>query len=170
MLVLYHLNNPLTNYFCSAYCDWMQTLGPEELQMSVSYGIKPNWAVVLRTKENIHQLAYNLQVVEKVITIMDDPQQFFHMDEVETRKVAKMILPILVGDTWNYEEKRRMTDEEARGVGFLIYPLGHHKLDNLPAQGQLPDLHCGEQSCRHGTSIKEGLVALSPFLQAAPAV
>ena len=87
LLVLYHLNNPLTNYFCSAYCDWMQTLGPEELKMSVSYGIKPNWAVVLRTKENIQRLAYHLHVVEKVISIFVDPKDYFYMNEMHTEQV-----------------------------------------------------------------------------------
>ena len=87
MLVLYYLNNPLTNYFCSSYCDWMQTLGPEELKMSVSYGIKPDWAVVLRTTENIQRLACHLDVVEKVITCFADPKDYFYMDEMQTKQV-----------------------------------------------------------------------------------
>ena len=64
LLVLFYTNSPLSNYYLTSYCDWMQALGPEELKMSISYGIKPDWAVVLRTKSNVHQLAYQLHAVE----------------------------------------------------------------------------------------------------------
>ena len=32
LLVLHFLNSPLQNYYLSAYCDWMQAIGPESLK------------------------------------------------------------------------------------------------------------------------------------------
>ena len=94
--------------------------------MSISYGIKPDWPVVLRTKRNVQQLAYQLHVVEQVYSYVDEPQDYFKMSDADTDKVAKQILPILMGDTWDKEKGRHMTDEEARNVGYVFYPLGHH--------------------------------------------
>ena len=95
------------------------------MKMSISYGIKPDWTVVLRTKENVHRLAYHLQVIEGVIDYMKDPQDYFNLNELETKQVNTKILPILTGNTWNYTTNMPMTDEEARNVGYLIYVLGH---------------------------------------------
>ena len=94
--------------------------------MSVSYGIKPNWAVVLSTKENIQRLAYHLDVVEGAIAIFTNPQYYWYMHDYQTQRAKARILPILNGNTWNEEANREMTEEEARKVGYLVYPLGHH--------------------------------------------
>ena len=79
---------PLTSHYLTAYCDWMQAIGPEELQMSISYGIKQDWKVVLRTERNVQQLAFNLQVHEKAIKYMKDPQDYFLLSEMDTRRIA----------------------------------------------------------------------------------
>ena len=65
-------------------------------------------------------------MTEEVISYVAKPQEYFHMNEVDTRRVAELILPILMGDTWHHEDERPMTNEEARNVGYLLYPLGHH--------------------------------------------
>ena len=60
------------------------------------------------------------------INCLDDPHEIFSIPEVAIRKVAAMILPIRMGDTWHQEDGRPMTNEEARNTGDLLCPLGHH--------------------------------------------
>ena len=57
--------------------------------MSISYGIKPDWPVTLRTSKKVKALAYHLQKQEKVINLVADPQEFFQMNETDTRRVSR---------------------------------------------------------------------------------